>query len=167
MKVQRILVAVTMLLFTGLPLFAKKAPSVAPVDEAFWVDYWGKPQVNLFGPDQQAFNENVHEVAFAHDRFDHSLDQDTLNANVQWLKDHAGIRFYVEGYASATGNEFYNLNLSAQRADWIKKVLIRKGIAEDRIMLAVPWGMMYPACTESTEECHAKNRVVRFAYAPN
>jgi hypothetical protein len=27
--------------------------------------------------------------------------------------------------------------------------------------------MRYPACLEDTEACHAKNRVVRFAYFPN
>jgi outer membrane protein OmpA-like peptidoglycan-associated protein len=66
-----------------------------------------------------------------------------------------------------TGSEAYNLNLSGQRAEWVRHLLIRKGIAENRIRLAVPWGMLYPACTEGTEECHAKNRVVRFAYSPN
>jgi hypothetical protein len=90
-----------------------------------------------------------------------------LNADVQWLKDHPGDRFFIEGYASATGSEAYNLKLSGQRAWWVRQVLIRKGIAEDRIVLAVPWGMLYPACLESTEECHAKNRVVRFAHSPN
>jgi outer membrane protein OmpA-like peptidoglycan-associated protein len=66
-----------------------------------------------------------------------------------------------------TGTEAYNLHLSLQRAEWVKQLLIRKGIAENRIKLAVPWGESYPACIEDTEECHAKNRVVRFAYSPN
>ena len=61
----------------------------------------------------------------------------------------------------------YNLRLSGYRADWVREVLIRKGIAKERILLAVPWGELYPACLDETEECHAKNRVVRFAYHPN
>jgi outer membrane protein OmpA-like peptidoglycan-associated protein len=166
MKCRLALVAVTMLLVTSIPLFAKGS-SGASADDAFWVDFWAKPRVVLFGPDEQAFNENMHEITFAHDRFDHSLDENALNADVQWLKDHPGDRFFIEGYASATGSEAYNLNLSGRRAWWVREVLIRKGIAEDRILLAVPWGMLYPACTEDTEECHAKNRVVRFAYYPN
>jgi outer membrane protein OmpA-like peptidoglycan-associated protein len=166
MKCRLILVAVTMLLVTSIPLFAR-GPSGASADAAFWVDYWAKPRVVLYGPEEQAFNQNMHEIMFAHDRFDHALDQNTLNADVQWLKDHPGARFFIEGYASVTGSDAYNLQLSGQRAEWIRQVLIRKGIAEDRIVLAVPWGMLYPACTEDTEECHAKNRVVRFAYYPN
>jgi outer membrane protein OmpA-like peptidoglycan-associated protein len=158
MKCRLVLVAVTMLFLTNIPLSA---------DDAFWIDHWGKPRVALYGPEQEAFNQNVRNVTFAHDRFDHALDEDTLNADVQWLKDHPNSRFFVEGYASSTGTEPYNMKLSLQRAVWVKELLIRKGIPENRIKLAVPWGELYPACTESTEECHAKNRVVRFAYSPN
>jgi len=160
------LVVGTVLLVTSIPLFAK-SPSGASADDAYWVEHWSKPPVALYGPEEEAFNQNMHEIRFAHDRFDHALDQNTLNADVQWLKDHPNARFFIDGYASATGSEAYNLKLSGERAWWVRQALIRKGIAEDRIVLAVPWGMLYPACTEDTEECHAKNRVVRFTYHPN
>jgi outer membrane protein OmpA-like peptidoglycan-associated protein len=166
MKCRFVPAVVAMFLVTSLPLFAM-GPSAAPPDDAFWVSHWSNPRVILFGPEEQAFYENVHEVTFAHDRFDHALDEATLNADVQWLKDHPDARFRVEGYASKTGSEEYNLNLSGQRAWWVSQLLIRKGIAADRILLVVPWGKLYPACTEETEECHAKNRVVRFSYYPN
>jgi outer membrane protein OmpA-like peptidoglycan-associated protein len=166
MKCRLVVVAVTMLLVTGIPLFAK-GPSGASADAADWVAYWAKPRVILFGPEEQAFYQNVHEITFAHDRFDHALDEATLNADVQWLKDHPQDRLFIEGYASVTGTEAYNLHLSGQRAWWVRELLIRKGIPADQILLAVPWGMLYPACLEDTEECHAKNRVVRFAYSPN
>ena len=160
------LVAVTMFLVTGIPLLAK-GPSGASADDAYWVAYWAKPRVILFGPEEQAFYENMREITFAHNRFDHALDEKTLNADVQWLKDHPNDRFFIEGYASVTGTEAYNLKLSGERAWWVRELLIRKGIPADRILLAVPWGERYPACLEETEECHAKNRVVRFAYSPN
>jgi outer membrane protein OmpA-like peptidoglycan-associated protein len=166
MKCRLVLVAVTMLLVTSIPLFAK-GPSGAPPDETYWVAYWAKPRVVLFGPEEQAFNQNMNEIRFANNRFNYALNKDTLNTDVQWLKDHPNDRFFIEGYASKVGTEAYNLKLSGRRAWWIRQVLIRKGIAEDRILLAVPWGMIYPACLEHTEECHARNRVVRFAYYPN
>jgi outer membrane protein OmpA-like peptidoglycan-associated protein len=166
MKCRLVLVGVAVLLLvTSVPVFAKGG-SGARGDDAFWVAYWAKPKVAPYGPEQQAFNENVHQITFAHDRFDHALDEGTLNADVQWLKDHPNDRFFIEGYASSTGTEPYNLRLSGYRADWVREVLIRKGIAPDRIVLAVPWGELYPACLEDTEECHARNRVVRFAYHP-
>ena len=162
MRRRLVLVAVTMLLVTGIPLFAG-----AFTDDAYWVDYWSKPRVPLYGPEQQAFNDNMHEITFAHDRFDHALDENALNADVQWLKDHPSDRFFIDGYASATGSEAYNLKLSGERAWWVSQVLMRKGIAADRIVLVVPWGKLYPACTEDTEACHARNRVVRFTYHPD
>jgi len=165
MKCRLVLLGVTMLLVTSVPL-AAKSPSAAFGDDAFWVAYWAKPKVAIYGPENQAFNENVHQITFAHDRFDHALDEDTLSADVQWLKDHPNVHFFIEGYASSTGTTAYNLRLSGYRADWVRDVLIRKGIAKDRILLAVPWGELYPACLEDTEECHARNRVVRFAYQP-
>src|ERR1700751_2945555 len=138
MKCRLVLVAVTMLLLTSIPLFAKKDPSGASADVAYWVDYWAKPRVVLYGPEEEAFNQNVHKITFAHDGFDHALDQDTLNADVQWLKDHPSARFFIEGYASSTGTAAYNMNLSLRRAEWGKLLLIRKGIPENQINLAVP-----------------------------
>src|ERR1700745_3242425 len=103
MKCRPVLVGVTGLLLTGIPLFAS-GTSAASADDAFWVAYWAKPRVALNGPEEQAFNENIHEVRFAHDRFDHALDENTLAADVQWLKDHPNARFFIEGYASSTGS---------------------------------------------------------------
>ena len=64
MKCRLVLVAVTMLLLTSIPLFAKKDPSGASADVAYWIDYWGKPRVVLYGPEEEAFNQNVHEIMF-------------------------------------------------------------------------------------------------------
>ena len=52
MKCRLVVVAVTMLLVTGIPLFAK-GPSGASADAADWVAYWAKPRVILFGPEEQ------------------------------------------------------------------------------------------------------------------
>jgi outer membrane protein OmpA-like peptidoglycan-associated protein len=85
--------------------------------------------------------------------------------NAAWLKEHAGDRFYIEGYASSDGLLGYNLTLSNRRADWVKQALISKGIAENRIVLASPWGQLYPACAELDEACWSKNR--GFVYSPH
>src|SRR5271163_486913 len=97
MKCRLVLVAFTILLITSIPLFAM-GPSDASPGDAYWVDYWARPKVILYGPEEEAFYQNIHKITFAHDGFDHALDQDTLNADVQWLKDHASARFYIEGY---------------------------------------------------------------------
>ena len=151
-----------MLLFTSIQIVAQQGTSKAstdvaftesPSDVAFWVAYWGKPRVVLFGPEQEAFNQNVHEIVFPWNEHDNPLDPNILDADVQWLKDHASDRFYIEGYASSRGELGYNLELSKRRAEWVKQTLISKGIAENRIVLAVPWGKLYPACAEFNDEC--------------
>lgn len=173
----RLVFAVTAMLFlTNTVIFAQRGDSQkttdvsfseAPADVAFWVDYWGKPRVVIFGPEQEAFNQNVHEILFPWNDHDGPSNSNVLDGNVQWLKDHASDRFYIEGYASSRGDLGYNVTLSMRRADWVKQTLISKGIAENRIVSAVGWGQLYPVCPELNDECWSKNRVVRFVYSPN
>ena len=176
MKCRLGFVVITVLFLTNIQIFAQQSTSAAPTDVAFsesssdvafWVAYWGKPRVVLFGPAEQAFNTNVQPVVFPFDNDDNPLNPNILDANVQYLRDHASDRFYVEGYASSEGDLGYNLALSRRRADWVKQVLLSKGIAENRIVLAVPWGELFPVCAESNDECLRQNRLVRFVYRPN
>jgi len=94
-------------------------------------------------------------------------DPDVLQSDVQWLKDHPDVRFYIEGYASTRGDDIlYNLLLSVKRAEAIKKTIIGMGIPEDRIVLTTGWGQLYPVCPEKDDECWERNRRVIFSYAP-
>jgi hypothetical protein len=176
MKCRLVFVVITMLFLTSIEIFAQQGTSAASsdvafseasTDVAFWVAYWGKPRVVLFGPEEEAFHKNVHEIMFPWNVYDSPLNPNILDDNVQWLKDHASDRFYIEGYASSEGELGYNLALSRQRADWVKQALISKGIPENRIALAVPWGQLYPVCPELNDECWTKNRLVRIVYSPN
>jgi outer membrane protein OmpA-like peptidoglycan-associated protein len=176
MKFQLVFGVIAMLFLTNTVIFAQRgdakkttevAFSEAPADVAFWVDYWAKPRVVIFGPEQEAFNQNVHEILFPWNDHDGPSNPNVLDENVQWLKDHASDRFYIEGYASSRGDLGYNVTLSMRRADWVKQTLISKGIAENRIVSTAGWGQLYPVCPELNDECWSKNRVVRFVYSPN
>jgi len=176
MKWRLAFVVITVLFLSSIELYAQQGTSEvstdvafteAPTDVAFWVAYWGKPRVILFGPEEEAFNQNVHEILFPWNEDDGPLNPNTLDDNVQWLKDHPSDRFYIEGYASSRGELGYNLDLSKRRAAWVKQTLISKGIAENRIVLAVPWGQLLPVCPDLNDECWSKNRVVRFVYSPS
>jgi outer membrane protein OmpA-like peptidoglycan-associated protein len=158
---------ITMFLFTGLGVFAQQDTSASSPDAAFWVSYWGQPRVVLFGPDEEAFNNNVHEIMFPWNDHEEPSNPSVLDANVQWLKDHAKDRFYIEGYASSRGDVIYNLALSQRRAEWVKQALISRGIPENRIVMAVGWGQLYPVCPEANDECWTKNRLVRLVYSPS
>jgi outer membrane protein OmpA-like peptidoglycan-associated protein len=177
MKCRLLLVVLAMLLLPTLQISAQQpsaqqAASPSSIPEAssdvvaYWVAYWAKQPILLFGTEQEAFNSNVREVPFPWNKYDQPLSPDVLDADAQWLKDHATNHFYLEGYASAEGDPGYNLTLSRQRADWVKQSLISKGIPESQILLATGWGQTYPVCAELDDQCLSKNRLVRFVYSP-
>jgi peptidoglycan-associated lipoprotein len=164
MRCRIVLVVATMFLLTSPGIFVRQ--SIANLSgDAFWVAYWGQPRVVLYGPEEQAFDDNMHELKFARDDSNDPTDPGALDRDVQWLKDHPGDRFYVEGYASSRGEVIFNLALSQRRANWVKETLVSRGIPESRVVLAVGWGQLYPVCPELNDECWNKNRLVRFRYS--
>jgi outer membrane protein OmpA-like peptidoglycan-associated protein len=165
MKYRVTLIVVTLL--TSTEIFAQQGFSESSADVAFWVAYWGRPRVVLFGPEEQVFNSNIHEILFPWNDHEEPSNASVLDDNVRWLKDHPSDRFYIHGYASSRGELIYNLALSQRRANWVKQALISKGIPENRIVVAVGWGQLYPVCPELNDECWSKNRLVRFPYSPN
>ena len=125
-------------------------------------------EVDLFGPEQAAFNQGMKEVPFGWNEHEVTTDPGALQANVQWLKDHPSVRFYIEGYASTRGDDIiYNLALSAKRAETVRQTVIGMGIPENRIVFTTGWGQLYPVCPEKTDACWSRNRRVIFRYAPS
>ena len=153
------------LLFCGATMLAQVTSS-SP-DSAFWVSHWAQPPVLLFGSEEEAFYNNMKEVMFLRNDYNSPTNPSALDDNIQWLKDHPGVRFYVNGYTSITGDLLYNLALSQRRADWVKQTLVSRGISESRIVVAAGWGELYPACAEDTQECRNRNKLVRFMYYPS
>jgi outer membrane protein OmpA-like peptidoglycan-associated protein len=84
------------------------------------------------------------------------------------LKDHPGVRIYIEGYASTRGEDIiYNLVLSAKRAETVRRTLVGMGIPENRIVITTGRGQLYPVCPEKNDACWSKNRRVIFRYVPS
>jgi hypothetical protein len=156
------------LLFALLVVLATTQTGAAnPVpDDAFWVSHWAQAKIILHGPDEEAFYQNLKVVMFVRNEYDRCINPDALDDDARWLKSHPNIRFYVDGYASKRGDADYNLKISKRRADFVKQSLINRGVPEDRIVLSVGWGELYPSCLEDTDECLARNKVVRFTYVP-
>src|ERR1700756_2564450 len=100
----------TVLLFTATAAFTQQGVSVGSKDDAFWVAYWAQPKV-VFSPEEEAFYKNMKEVMFPWNDHDEPSNPSALDENVQWLKDHPSVRFYIDGYASSRGELIYNLNL--------------------------------------------------------
>ena len=160
------LFALVLLLATAAG-FAQAGSTEPNSSVSYWVDHWSRPPVIVFGPEEETFYQNIKIVLFPYDDHDEPSNPSALDSNVQWLKDHPNVRFYIDGYASSRGDWLYNLRLSKRRAEWVKQTLVSRGIAESRIKVSAGWGELYPVCPETNDECWSKNRLVRLVYAPN
>ncbi len=99
-----------------------------------------------------------HAVYFAFDSAD--LDQrsrSTLDDMVRCLKSATNARMIVEGHCDDRGTTEYNLHLGERRAEAVKKYLGNLGV-DRKTVKATSYGKERPVCTESTEDCYAKNR---------
>lgn len=68
-------------------------------------------------------------------------------------------RFVITGHTCDLGSDKHNLDLSKRRADAIKKLLLRAGVTEDRLVTDGV-GEASPAVPNSSEENRAQNRRV-------
>lgn len=84
-----------------------------------------------------------------------------LDEVAQALHDHAKIRVEIQGHTDSKGPDKFNKKLSQKRADAVRKYLINKGIAADR-MRAVGYGEEVPIADNRTQEGRDQNRRVEF-----
>ena len=56
-----------------------------------------------------------------------------VDAVARLLKDNPDVKINVVGFADKSGSDQYNMKLSERRANEVKRLLVKKGIAEDRI----------------------------------
>ena len=87
--------------------------------------------------------------------------EQALGVDAGLFKDHAGIKFTLEGYCDERGSEEYNLALGDRRANAAKDFLVNAGVSPDRIN-TISYGKSKPVCTDQTEECWQKNRRAHF-----
>jgi len=85
----------------------------------------------------------------------------TLNMIVQVMKDNPELKFEVGGHTDSDGDANYNLQLSQQRAEAVKKALIDLGIASSRLT-AKGYGLTKPVSDNNSPEGKANNRRVEF-----
>jgi peptidoglycan-associated lipoprotein len=83
--------------------------------------------------------------------------QGLLAAHGKFLAANPKMKMMIQGNADERGSREYNLALGQKRADAVRKALALLGVKEDQLE-AVSLGEEKPACTETTEECWAKNR---------
>jgi len=84
-----------------------------------------------------------------------------LDSLAQMLKAHPGMRVKITGHTCTIGSKASNATVSYKRAQSIKAILIRKGIAPGQLQ-AVGMDFQRPLNANRTESERAKNRRVEF-----
>ena len=84
-------------------------------------------------------------------------DMPLLERHAEFLRDHPQRNIVVEGHCDERGPERYNNGLGLRRAEAVREVLRRHGIAEDRIE-SKSFGESRPAVPGSDESAWASNR---------
>lgn len=117
------------------------------------------------GPtEEELFAQSVKDIYFDYDKSDIRPDQQaSVQADVAFLNQHAGINFTIEGHCDERGSTEYNLALGDQRAASVKNALTAGGISASRIK-TISYGKEKPFCTESNEACWQQNRRGHFVY---
>lgn len=85
-----------------------------------------------------------------------------LDAHAKFLAANPGRNVRLEGHADERGSREYNIALSLDRAESVKRVLSVKGARGD--MRAIPYGEEMPAVLGHTPAAWDKNRRVEIVY---
>jgi peptidoglycan-associated lipoprotein len=99
------------------------------------------------------------------------FDQDALRPEFQnivachakYLRDRPSSRMTLEGSADERGSREYNQGLGERRGNAVSSAVQANGGSGSQ-MTVVSYGEERPTCTDSTEDCWAKNRRVEIVY---
>jgi peptidoglycan-associated lipoprotein len=74
-----------------------------------------------------------------------------------YLKSHENVYLFISGHCDERGPEAYNLSLGARRANYIRSLLVQKGVDPERIH-TVSYGKERPVDLGHNQEAWTKNR---------
>ena len=137
---------------------AEPAPS-APVTEA-------PATSGLYGPEDLDTDACLRQRVVYFD-----FDQDALRPEFQnivachakYLRDRPSSRMTLEGNADERGSREYNVGLGERRGNAVSSAVQANGGSGGQIMVT-SYGEERPVCTDSNEDCWAKNRRVEIIY---
>ncbi|MBX9924479.1 MAG: OmpA family protein [Rhabdochlamydiaceae bacterium] len=85
----------------------------------------------------------------------------TIHKVANYLKDHPKTYIFIEGYCDQRGPEAYNLALGSRRSNYVRNLLIEKGVNGDQIH-TISYGKERLFDSANTPEAWAKNRRAQF-----
>jgi len=115
----------------------------------------------------QIIAQQVHDIHFDYDKSDirpseEPIVQQDAAALKQIFAMDPNFSVTVEGHCDERGSAEYNLALGDRRAESVKNALVSMGVPASNLK-TISYGKERPLCTESTEECWARNRRVHFS----
>ena len=144
----------------------KEAPPADPVTDTAPVTDTGPTMPGAYGPGDLDTDACLRQRVVYFD-----LDQDTLRPEFQnivachakYLRDRPSSRMTMEGNADERGSREYNLGLGERRGNAVSSAVQANGGSGSQITVT-SYGEERPVCTESNEDCWAKNRRVEIVY---
>ncbi len=82
------------------------------------------------------------------------------------LNRYPDTNIVVKGHTDSTGAESYNLKLSEERAENVRKYLVAEGVSPSRVT-AIGFGEAYPLVSDATSSGRQQNRRVEIEIKPN
>ncbi len=86
---------------------------------------------------------------------------DTIERVSQYLKSHPNVYIFVSGHCDERGPEAYNLSLGSRRANYIRSLLVQKGVDPERVH-TISYGKERPVDLGHSQESWSKNRRSEF-----
>jgi peptidoglycan-associated lipoprotein len=149
---------------TTYHLVAKGAGGTQEATARVTVNAPPPPPTQASASEEELFAQRMKDVYFDYDTDAIRPDQQTsVQGDAQFLGQHSGINFTVEGHCDERGSTEYNLALGDRRANAVKGALVAAGVSASRIK-TISFGKEKPFCTESNESCWQQNRRGHFVY---
>lgn len=124
------------------------------------------PTTGVFGPEDLDTDACLRQRVVYFD-----FDQDSLRPEFQaqmachakYMRDRPSSRITLEGHADERGSRDYNLGLGERRGNAVSSALQANGGSGSQLTV-VSYGEERPQCTDSSEDCWARNRRVEIIY---
>jgi outer membrane protein OmpA-like peptidoglycan-associated protein len=102
----------------------------------------------------------IGDVLFATDKSDlNASAQRSMDKLAEFLQKKQNRKLLVEGHTDNVGNDVYNQGLSERRAESVKSALLKRGVADARVV-TIGYGKDYPLATNDNAVGKKQNRRV-------
>jgi peptidoglycan-associated lipoprotein len=126
-------------------------------------------QSNLI-PQMKQFKDPSHALAGIFKNVYFNTDDDMLRSKeyfqvvtkiADYLKSHPNVYIFVAGHCDERASDDYNTSLGSKRANFIRNLLVKEGVAPERVY-TISYGKKQPLVEGHSKAAWAKNRRVEF-----